>query len=122
MSKPKARKARKPARKKRSNVSSKTRKTAPGTKERAEGGEAPYSPRGWSLSTLPSVRRRLAQVCSELDRGGRFQSELGISRARSLIYGLSTIAGILKAEAELRIEERFGELEQKIIELNARTP
>lgn len=97
----------------RANVVTKNRGSKPRARERAKSRDTPaYSARGWSLSTLPSVRRRLAQVCSELDRGGRFTTELGISRARSMIYGLSTIAGILKAEAELRIEERILELER----------
>jgi len=105
-----------PAKKKAPNVARKIRRTAAGHGKRAKTKGAPTPPvRGWSLSTLPAVRRRLAQIVTDLSRGGRFKSALGLSRARCLIYGLDSIAGILKAEAETRIEEKFGEIEEKIL-------
>lgn len=105
-------KRRSSARKRPADVVKKTRggKALPQKAAKKKGTPQGERRRGWSLSTLPSVRRRLAQICSDLDRG-YFKKELGISMARTQIYALSTIAGILKAEAEIRIEERILALE-----------
>lgn len=94
---------RKRAKKRPSNVASKKRERKARPHGKAENRAAPPTPRGWSLSTLPAVRRRLAAICSDLDRN-RFRSALGLNKARTMIYGLSTIAGILKVELELELE------------------
>jgi len=64
--------------------------------------------RGWSLNTLPAVRRRLACIITELDA-----DQVDEKRARALIYGLSTVAGILRDEALLDLERRVTELEER---------
>ncbi len=73
--------------------------------------------RTWNLSTLPSVRRHLAAICTDLSEN-RYRSVIGLSRARTMIYGLSTVAGILKAELELELERevitRLAVLERKM--------
>ena len=73
--------------------------------------------RTWNLSTLPSVRRHLAAICTDLGEN-RYRSVIGLSRARATIYGLSTVAGILKAELELELERevitRLAVLERKM--------
>ena len=65
------------------------------------------TPRGWSLSTLEAVRRRLAQIATDISRGA-----IADQKARTLTYILNSVAMILRAEAELRIEERILELER----------
>lgn len=59
--------------------------------------------RAWNLGTLPSVRRHLAAICTDLSEN-RYRSALGVSKARAMIYGLSTVASILKSELELELE------------------
>ncbi|MGD0727044.1 MAG: hypothetical protein ABSB63_15940 [Spirochaetia bacterium] len=98
-----------------SNVAGKKRRTAVRTRKTSKKSRPPrgeHSPRGWSLSTFGAVRRRLAQIISEIDR--KRSTELGLSKARTMIYGLSTIAGILRTEQELIMSERILAIEQHL--------
>lgn len=107
-----ARKTRRAVKKKVPNVKrSKARsqgKRAPAKKRRARKPETPLPPvRGWSLNTLESVRRRLAQLATDISRGA-----VEDKKARTLCYVLNSVAMILKAEKELDIEDKLLALEK----------
>lgn len=61
--------------------------------------------RGWGLNTLPSVRKHLARVLSDIDQG-----KIDLAKARTLIYGLTTAGNIVKAEIDSGLEERIDKL------------
>ena len=64
--------------------------------------------RGWALNSLPAIRRRLAKVISDMDA-----DLVDLAKGRALIYGLSMLAGILKDEMSLALDERITTLEEK---------
>ena len=70
------------------------------------------SSRGWGLASFESIRRRLARVVSDLDRGN-----VPLDLGRALVYALNTTAQVLKMEKDVDHEERLCRLE----ELNNRT-
>lgn len=64
------------------------------------------------MSTTDAVRRRLARVLQSLSEG-REMSSSELTRARTLIYGFATIAGILKDSELIDLERRITDLEDR---------
>jgi hypothetical protein len=64
--------------------------------------------RGWSLGTMGAIRRRLARVISDMDADA-----VDLTKGRALVYGLSTLAGILRDEQALALDERVARLEER---------
>ena len=72
-------------------------------------GPGKRAPRGMSLSSLCAVRREMAAVYTLVKR-----NQIKEGKARTSIYALSNIAGILKAERELELEARVIALEEQL--------
>jgi len=61
------------------------------------------------LNSAEATRRSLARVVRLYDRG-----EIPDWRYRGLVYGINSLLGYWKLEADLRIEERLDELEARL--------
>ena len=79
-----------------------------------EKGQGPPPPsRGWSCSSLRALRRRIVKVLQDLEKE-EYPSKEALGKYRTLFYGYSTAAGILRDEQLDGVLKRLTALEAKV--------
>jgi hypothetical protein len=82
-----------------------------GQKEKGQGPPPPS--RGWSCSSLKALRRRIVKALQDLEKAEHPDKD-ALSKYRTLFYGYSTAAGILRDEQLDGLVKRLDALEAKV--------
>lgn len=68
------------------------------------------TPRGWNLSTLKAVRKRIGLILRDFHA----DPAADCTRTRTIFYGLQIVADCLKTEKQNEIEARLAALEERL--------